>query len=183
MALPAQKTGVATTGFAPIVGPGARILILGSLPGLASVHAHEYYAHPRNAFWSIMSALCHIPAEATYTERCNRLLATGMAVWDVCQSAQRHGSLDSAIQHPSVIANDIQQLVIDYPSIQLIAFNGNGAATLFKRHIQHKPVVSTVTLPSTSPANASIPFPQKLQRWSTALQCQTLDYSRSAPSA
>lgn len=159
-----------TSGFAPIVGPGARVLILGSLPGLASLHANQYYAHPRNAFWPIMSALCHFSADSAYNERCDKLLAAGMAVWDICHSAQRSGSLDSAIQPSSVIANNIEQLVNAYSSIQLIAFNGNAAATLFKRHIQHKPAVSTVTLPSTSPANASMPFQQKLQRWSTALQ-------------
>ncbi len=87
--------------FPPIAAPGARLLILGSMPGAASLAAGQYYAHPRNAFWPILAALCHFPADAPYAARVAALQAAGVAVWDVLQSCVRPGSLDTAIERSS----------------------------------------------------------------------------------
>jgi TDG/mug DNA glycosylase family protein len=152
-------------GFPPVVGPGARILILGTLPGAASLKQQQYYAHPQNAFWKMLEVLFHIPAKTPYTERCEKVTAAKLAIWDVCHSACRPGSLDSAISAETVIANDIKGLLASYPGIELIAFNGNTAATLFKKHIKNTALPDTVTLPSTSPAHASLRFEEKLERW------------------
>lgn len=152
-------------GFPPILGSSPRILILGTLPGAESLKQQQYYAHPQNAFWKMLEALFNIPAKATYAERCEGVKAARLAIWDVCHSACRPGSLDSAISAETVIANNITGLLTDTPSIELIAFNGNTAATLFKKHIKALPQVDTITLPSTSPAHASLRFAEKLERW------------------
>lgn len=140
-------------------------MILGTLPGAQSLKQQQYYAHAQNAFWKMLEALFNIPAKATYTERCEGVKAARLAIWDVCHSACRPGSLDSAISAETVIVNDITGLLNDTPSIELVAFNGNTAATLFKKHIKALPQVDTITLPSTSPAHASLRFAEKLERW------------------
>jgi hypoxanthine-DNA glycosylase len=152
-------------GFPPILGPNPRILILGTLPGAESLKHQQYYAHPQNAFWKMLEALFNIPASASYAQRCEGVKAAQLAIWDVCHSACRPGSLDSAISAETVVANDIQGLLRENPTIKLIAFNGNTAATLFKKHIKTLPQVETITLPSTSPAHASLRFAEKLERW------------------
>lgn len=152
-------------GFPPILGINPRILILGTLPGAASLKQQQYYAHPQNAFWKVLETLFNIPASASYAERCEGVKAAQLAIWDVCHSACRPGSLDSAISAATVVANDIQGLLVENPMITLIAFNGNTAATLFKKHIKALPMIDTVTLPSTSPAYASLRFAEKLERW------------------
>lgn len=157
-------------GFPPIIGENPNILILGSLPGLASIQHQQYYAHPQNSFWRILEALFQIDATTPYMERCEQVKSARLAIWDVCHSAERPGSLDSAIDRQSVVANEINRLLVQHPSITLIAFNGNAAATLFKKHTQLERKVNTITLPSTSPANAGIPYAQKLEKWSELLQ-------------
>lgn len=118
----------------------------------------------------MLEALFQIQADAEYTVRCQQVKAARLAIWDVCHSAYRPGSLDSAITRDSVIANDINGLLALHPSIRLIAFNGNAAASLFKKHIQLQHPLTTVTLPSTSPANAGIPYAKKLEKWSALLK-------------
>jgi TDG/mug DNA glycosylase family protein len=162
--LPSTRQGD-TTGFAPVASPDARILILGTLPGVASIKQQQYYAHPQNVFWRILERLFNIPAQASYELRCQSVQAHGLAIWDVCHTAQRIGSLDSSIQGHSVVANDINGLLKACPHITLIAFNGQAAAKLFKKHIHLSRAVNTVMLPSTSPANASLRFEQKLAQW------------------
>lgn len=161
--------------FPPIARADARILILGSLPGLASLKKQQYYAHPQNAFWRILEQVFGIPVNAPYRERCLLVSEARLAIWDVCQSAFREGSLDSAIQKNSVVANDIQGLLADCPQIERIVFNGLAAASLFKRHIAlaqpiNTPAITTMVLPSTSPANASIRLTEKQQKWQEALR-------------
>lgn len=163
-----QTTTVAHTlssGFAPISRPDARLLILGSLPGDASIRQQQYYAHPQNKFWHIMQALFGVALQAPYAMRCQQVQAAGIAIWDVCHAAQRKGSLDSAITPGTVIANDIQQLLSDCPEIDLIAFNGQAAAGLFRQHVRLVQQIPTLLLPSTSPAHASVRFEDKLERW------------------
>jgi double-stranded uracil-DNA glycosylase len=159
------------SGFAPIGNHQSRLLILGSLPGQLSLEKQEYYAHPQNGFWSIMGALFGAGAQRPYHERVDRLLAQGVAVWDVCQEAIRPGSLDANIVSHSVIANDFAGFFVAHPNIQLIAFNGAAAQQQYKRL-----VVPTLTepfkkcpeiiLPSTSPTHAALSLKDKLQQWS-----------------
>ncbi|WP_019882780.1 MULTISPECIES: DNA-deoxyinosine glycosylase [unclassified Methylophilus] len=160
------------TGFAPVASPDARILILGTLPGIASLKQQQYYAHPQNAFWRILERLFDIPADAPYHMRCQSAQDHGLAIWDVCHAAQRTGSLDSNIQGHSIIANDINGLLKTCPHIALIACNGQAAAQLFKKHIRLARAINTVLLPSTSPANARLRFEEKLAQWQVLKQHQ-----------
>ena len=144
--------------FAPIARRDARVLILGSVPGVKSLEDREYYAHPRNAFWEIMAALCGAGRGLPYEQRLERLQGAGIAVWDVLHSAEREGSLDSAILHAS--PNDLAGLLKNCPQIELVALNGSYASATFKRHAQStlEPRANprVVKLPSTSPANARV---------------------------
>lgn len=159
--------------FEPILGESARILILGSLPGKRSIAEQGYYAHPRNAFWPIMSELLGFASNLRYTERISMLHKHRIALWDVVASAQRPGSLDSAIVRQSAQYNDIPALLQRSPAIQLIGFNGSAAADLFKRAQKEwqTPLrdVAQVQLPSTSPAHAALSLQQKLEAWRSAL--------------
>lgn len=149
------------------------MLILGSMPGEASLQQQQYYAHPRNAFWPMMQALLAFDEQATYPQRIIALQQAGIALWDVIFSCRRQGSLDSAIKDEQ--PNDFNAFFMQHPALRLIAFNGGKAAQTFKRYVlkqqAHPATIQFITLPSTSPAYASLNFQQKKQQWQ-----QLLDY-------
>lgn len=164
-------------GFPPLVGESPRVLILGSLPGQASLRAQAYYAMPRNAFWPILATVIGTPADAQYTSRCAALVDKGIALWDVCASARRQGSLDADIERDSVEPNPLGRLLTDHSSIQAILFNGQAAAALYARHVIQtlSPVAAAlprITLPSTSPAHARLSFQRKAAQWHASLAMQ-----------
>ena len=163
-----------SSSFDAVAGPDARLLILGSLPGTVSLARGEYYAQPRNAFWPIMGELVGAAPTLDYKERVRRMVRARLALWDVCARATRKGSLDTAILAASVVPNDIGSFLGSHPGIRMICFNGTKAADLFRRFVvpQLGPeglTVRRVTLPSTSPAHAGMPFQKKLQAWRAAL--------------
>jgi double-stranded uracil-DNA glycosylase len=159
--------------FPPLSTPHARVLILGSMPGLASLRAQQYYAHPQNLFWRILGGLLDFDPKAPYPERTVRLLDAGLAVWDVLKSCEREGSLDSDIDPASVVPNDFERFLAQHPGIERVCFNGGAAYTLFQRHVLKRlPLpadLSYLRLPSTSPANASIPLATKQLAWREGL--------------
>jgi hypoxanthine-DNA glycosylase len=163
-----------SVGFAPIAAADARVLVLGSLPGRKSLEMREYYAQPQNAFWRIMGVLFGASADLTYAARLERLHSHGVAVWDVLAAGERQGSLDAAIVPASIVVNDFAGFFASHGRIELVCFNGNTAATLFRRKVL--PALPTAAalemrvLPSTSPAYASLRFEQKLAAWSKALE-------------
>ena len=162
-------------GFSPVEPPRARMLILGSLPSVASIRQDEYYAHPRNAFWSIMGALLGAGREHRYGQRLQILASRGVMLWDVLHSAQRPGSLDAAIHPRRRVANDIPALLARHPELKRILFNGAQAEALFRRHVAKKcgarlAGLEFMRLPSTSPAHAARTFAQKLAAWREALE-------------
>jgi double-stranded uracil-DNA glycosylase len=157
-------------GFPPIVAPDARVLILGSLPGRASLAAHQYYAQPHNAFWRIMGELFGAGPDVPYAERAARLRASGIAVWDVCKAAVRPGSLDASIDLETVVTNDFERFFREHPRVAHVCVNGNTAQRLYLRRVQPNlpdplPALPLHLLPSTSPAHAALRFAQKLERW------------------
>jgi len=159
--------------FAPLVGPTSRVLILGSMPGAASLAAHAYYAHPRNAFWPIVAHVTGVDASAPYTDRARALVDAGLALWDVAESCVREGSLDAAIVDDSVDDNDVAGLLRGHPALRRVCCNGAKAAALYRRHVAAADVVDldldVRVLPSTSPAHAGMPFDEKRARWLAAL--------------
>ena len=163
-----------SSGFRFVAGPDARVLILGTLPGVVSLAKREYYAQPRNAFWSIMAEVADAGPSLPYKERLERLVAQRLPLWDVCASGIRPGSLDSSIRTDSIRPNNIQRFLSSHPGVELICLNGTKAAALFQRF--SLPTLETrwagirrVTLPSTSPAHASMPRARKIQIWRAAL--------------
>lgn len=161
--------------FPPIVDSRARVLILGSMPGVASLEAREYYAHPRNAFWPIMEELFAAGPDLPYEQRCQRLRIAEVALWDVLRHCRREGSLDTAIDSASEVANNIAGLLADCPRIEKICFNGQKAETAFRRHVAggideaRLGRLRRERLPSTSPAHAGRSFAEKLTAWRAAL--------------
>jgi hypoxanthine-DNA glycosylase len=157
-------------GFPPIAGDDARVLVLGSMPSVASLAAGQYYAHPRNAFWPIMGRLFDAGPELPYDERAGVLISAKVAVWDVLRECTRPGSLDSAIHVDSECANDFSRFFRQHHRITHVFFNGTKAEAAFRRHVTSslenvsRPI-RYARLPSTSPANAGQRFEEKLAAW------------------
>ena len=151
------------SGFPPITDANTRVLILGSLPGEASLAVQQYYGNPRNAFWRLMEGVLDTSlVPLTYDDRLAALLARGVGLWDVIGEAERPGSLDAAIRDPA--ANDLAALVETLPALRGVAFNGGTAAKLGARLVGDR--VLTLALPSSSPAHAAKTFEQKAAAWS-----------------
>jgi hypoxanthine-DNA glycosylase len=154
-------------GLGPVADANARLLVLGSFPGVASLREQRYYAHPRNQFWPIVGQLLGLPlAEMAYAERLHGVRQRGLALWDVYAACQREGSLDSDIRHAQ--PNDLALLVARLPNLRGIAHNGGESAR--SRRITQTLGVAVFQLPSTSPANASWTLSRKLQAWREAFQ-------------
>ena len=157
-------------GFPPITATAARVLILGSLPGQASLAAQQYYAQPQNAFWRIMGALFQAGPDQPYAQRVERLRSSGLALWDVCEAAVRPGSLDTAIERDTIVVNDFPGFFASHPGIAHVCANGAAAHQLYLRRVlpglpAAQAALPLHRLPSTSPAHASLRFGQKLEHW------------------
>jgi hypoxanthine-DNA glycosylase len=154
--------------FAPVASKDARILILGSMPGTASLEASRYYAYPRNAFWMIMGDLFGAGPGLEYEQRLAILKENHIALWDVIAACRRTGSLDSNISSSGLQTNDFEGFLRAHKAIGRIYFNGQKAAQLFMRNVE--PTLERAyllqTIPSTSPANAAKPYAEKLAAWS-----------------
>jgi hypoxanthine-DNA glycosylase len=160
--------------FEPISRADARVLILGSLPGQMSLTRGEYYAQPYNVFWRIMGELVGASRDVPYQDRLDLLKQHHIAVWEVCASGFRAGSLDSAIQLATVRANNFSAFLRTHPGINLICFNGRKAEEIFARKVRQEPRavferIRYASLPSSSAAHAGMPFAQKLSLWRNAL--------------
>lgn len=167
-------------GFPPVEPGKCRLLILGSMPGKASLQATQYYAHPRNAFWPIMGELLDFDPKADYAQRLRALQEANIGLWDVMQSCIRPSSLDSDIQETSIIANDFPGWFQRHPRTQAVLCNGGKAFQSYQRHVLpllDKPFrqLPLYQLPSTSPAYASLSLQQKQLEWhkimETLLNC------------
>lgn len=146
----------------------ARVLVLGSFPGVASLQAAQYYAHPRNAFWPVMAALLGEPGlpALDYTARLAALREHRVALWDAVASCQRQGSLDTAIESPT--PSDLPALLPRLPALRAIACNG-GHAHRETLALLGDPGLPVLRLPSTSPAHAGLSLADKIRAWREAL--------------
>ena len=156
--------------FPPIALADAEILILGSLPGRKSLEMQQYYAHPQNAFWKLIARIYNTGSSLPYMQRVEVLTVNRIALWDVLAAAERPGSLDSSIVSASVRANDFAAFYRNHPQVSRIYFNGRKAEELYRRFVlpglsAEFAALRYVSMPSTSPAHAGMPFAQKLVRW------------------
>ncbi len=149
--------------FAPISSQDSKILILGTMPGTKSLELNQYYGHKHNNFWKFLFTILREEFSLDYETRKNLLIQNHIALWDVLQFCDRVGSLDSAIKNE--IANDFEHFLETHPQIEYILFNGQKAAAFFKKYVHLKKEYKNFTLPSTSPANASKTFQDKLDEW------------------
>ena len=154
-------------GLLPSVDASARILILGSMPGAASLSAQQYYAHPANRFWPLMAHLLNEPAASkVYEERLSMLRRHHIALWDSIDTCDREGSLDSDIRN--VKANDFNAFLKKWPNIRTIGLNGGKAYATFAKSNQSllsRPGLRILKLPSTSPANARWRIDDLIEAW------------------
>lgn len=157
-------------GFPPASRRDARVLVLGTLPGPESLRQQQYYAQSRNAFWRILGELVGAGPELPYPRRLEMLVEHRIALWDVCAAAERAGALDVAIRRTSVVPNDFVAFFREHPSIELVCFNGQKAASLYRQLVVPQlpaefAAIEQQVLPSTSPAHAALSFERKLERW------------------
>lgn len=169
------------SGLAPVVSPESRLLILGSFPSEASLKAQQYYAHPRNHFWPIVSAIWGLEGDQAlqqrpYTQRLPVAHAHGLAIWDVYATCERVGSLDSAIREARL--NDLPGLMRQLPHLQAIAHNGGESA----RHarLTRNLGLPVHTLPSSSPANATWSLARKVAAWREVFAAAGVDRAQRA---
>ena len=149
--------------FPPVVDAHTRLLILGSLPGDASLKAARYYAHPQNAFWRLTGGVIGIDLPSLpYAARLEALKVAGVGLWDVIAGAERQGSLDGAIRNAE--AADLRQLISGLPELRAVAFNGKTAARIGRRSLSGT-TLTLIDLPSSSPA-FTLPFADKAAAWS-----------------
>jgi hypoxanthine-DNA glycosylase len=155
-------------GLPPVVGPGARLLVLGSFPGAASLAARQYYAHPRNHFWPLMAAIWGVPLDAwPYAQRLHELQRRGVALWDVYASCRREGSLDAAIRDAELVR--FERIRRAAPGLVAVVHNGTESARASAAVAQALGIVPQ-RLPSTSPANARGGLAAKCAAWRAAFE-------------
>jgi TDG/mug DNA glycosylase family protein len=165
-----KKPSAVCTSFPPIAAADARVLVLGTMPSIASLAKRQYYGHPQNAFWRIMGRLFGAGPEVPYEERKAILCDAGVAVWDVLAECDRPGSLDNSIRRESEVVNDFPEFYRGHPQIRTVFFNGQKSESLFRRHAMADLAaivgpIEFVRLPSTSPAHAGRSFAEKLSAW------------------
>lgn len=153
--------------FSPIIDRDSKILILGSIPGIKSLEKQQYYGHPQNKFWKIIFELFHEEFTEDYTERIAVLEKNHVALWDVIDSCERKGSLDSEIKNEE--ANQIPELLEQYPNIQAIFCNGGKSYKNLQKILGKNFRIPIYLLPSTSPLH-TISFEKKLEDWKKILE-------------
>ena len=149
--------------FPPVVAPDTRVLVLGSLPGERSLAAGRYYAHPQNRFWHLIGTAISVDlAPLDYEQRLAALLGAGVGLWDTVASAHRPGSLDASIREAE--HNELAELAASLPGLRAVGFNGRTSAKIGVPQLAGTGL-ALITLPSSSPANASIPLAEKEKLW------------------
>ncbi len=154
--------------FSPIIDESSEILILGSIPGQKSLEKQEYYAHPQNKFWRIIFELFNEIFTTDYTKKIQILEKHHIALWDVIDTCERKGSLDSEIRNEE--ANKIEDLLHNYPNIKAIFCNGQKSYKNLQKILSKDFHLPIIAMPSTSPAHASLTYEEKLKSWKIILK-------------
>ena len=151
------------TSFDPISNNDTTILILGTMPGDKSLELVEYYGHPRNRFWKIISTITNNDLPFSYSDKKELLLKSKIGIWDVAHKANRKGSLDTAIEDEE--PNDLDNFIARHKNLKVIGFNGTKSEALFDKYFDRKSELKYISLPSTSPANTGIDFDNICKLW------------------
>ena len=158
--------------LAPVIDEQTKVLIVGSMPGKISLEKQQYYGNERNHFWGIMSHILQQDVPSTYDEKIAWLLDNQIGLWDAIASCERIGSLDSAIKQE--VPNDFEQLLVRYPNVERIVFNGGKAERVFLKYFKHtfSEQVSYMLMPSTSPVPGKNvkSFEEKVICWQQIIQ-------------
>lgn len=154
--------------FPPIIKNNSKILILGSIPGVKSLEMKQYYAHPQNKFWKIICEIFSEEFTTDYAKRIKILEKCHIALWDVIDTCERKGSLDSEIRNEE--ANKIGELLQNFPNIKAIFCNGQKSYKNLQKILPKEFHLSIIALPSTSPAHASLRYIDKLENWKIILK-------------
>lgn len=149
--------------FLPLENATAEVLILGSIPGDRSIELQQYYGHPQNRFWRVLTSIIGSELPLDYDARQQMLLVNRIALWDVVRQADRVGSLDSAIRNEE--PNDIKTFISQHPMLKIIAFNGKKAEQLYDKYFERFTHLKYLSLPSTSPANAMCKIDELQKKW------------------
>jgi hypoxanthine-DNA glycosylase len=154
--------------FPPIINENSKILILGSIPGIRSLEMQQYYAHPQNKFWKIICEIFNEEFTTNYQQRIEILEKHHIALWDVIDTCERKGSLDSEIRNEE--ANKIEELLRNFPNIKAIFCNGQKSHKNLQKILGKKFRLPIIVLPSTSPAYAGLSYFDKLKLWYIILE-------------
>jgi len=154
--------------FDPISNLDICILILGTMPGDKSLELNEYYGHPMNKFWKIISTITNNNLPLTYPDKKTLLHRIKIGIWDVAHKANRKGSLDNAIQDE--VPNDLNSFIFKHKNLKVIGFNGTKAEALFAKYFTRQTGIKYISLPSTSPANTGIDFDSICKIWRQILK-------------
>lgn len=154
--------------FDPISDFETTVLILGTMPGDKSIELNEYYGHPRNRFWKIISSITDNAIPLTYSDKKLLLLKSKIGIWDVAHKARRKGSLDSAIE--DALPNDLDNFISIHENLKVIGFNGTKSEALFDEYFSRDKGIRYISLPSTSPANTRISFENICKVWQQILE-------------
>jgi double-stranded uracil-DNA glycosylase len=150
-------------GLLPIEDEECHLLILGTMPGVESLKQQAYYANPRNLFWKLLAEMTGKQVPENYEDKKVWLTNNKIALWDTCRTCIRNGSLDSNISE--VMPNDIKDFISTHPRLKAIGFNGKTSERLFLKHNTGAETVKLISLPSSSPANASVHWEKKVEEW------------------
>ena len=153
--------------FSPVLGIEPKILILGTMPSRKSLEMQEYYSHPRNVFWKIIFNLLKVTEKNAYSYKIGLVKEKQIALWDVCYSCIRKGSLDSNIKDET--PNQITDLLQKHQSIEIVIFNGQKAREKYLKYFDYINGLKYHCLPSTSPANTNMNFQEKIVKWNHAI--------------
>lgn len=159
--------------FPPLINSESKILILGTMPGEKSLELQEYYGNRGNQFWKLLFTMFGRELSHDYEEKKHLLLEHNIAVWDVLEYCERHGSLDSNIKNEK--PNDFESFYKTYPSIRYVFFSSKNAAAYYDKYVGKREDIVYETLPSPSGANATMPFLQKLEEWREKIYPRLVD--------
>lgn len=154
--------------FPPIENESTKILILGTMPGDFSLKMKEYYAHPRNKFWKIISTVLNEELPVTYSEKIALLLKSKIGLWDVLLSASRKGSLDNAIMNEE--PNDLEDFISKHSRLKVIGFNGTKSEKYYDKYFKRIEGIKYLSLPSSSPANTRKNFEEICKEWAKMIK-------------